>query len=76
MRFESKRAREYFELANKHLDFEDKPSMFAARAMQHIYFNLLKKIEAKSYNIFDENIKCLNVFFLSSIIFYNIYGII
>ncbi|HEX2984133.1 MAG TPA: squalene/phytoene synthase family protein [Ignavibacteriales bacterium] len=48
MRHEALRAREYFEQANKHLDFEDKPAMFAARAMQHIYFRLLEKIEEKN----------------------------
>lgn len=57
MRFEARRAKQYFEIANNSLNFEDKPSMFAARAMQHIYFNLLKKIESKNYNVFDENIK-------------------
>ena len=57
MRFEAQRAKQYFELANNSLNFEDKPSMFAARAMQHIYFNLLKKIEARSFNVFSEDIK-------------------
>jgi phytoene synthase len=57
MRFEADRAKQYFHLANESLNFEDKPSMFAARAMQHIYFNLLKKLEAKNFNVFDENIK-------------------
>ncbi len=57
MRFEASRAKQYFEIANNSLNFEDKPSMYAARAMQHIYFNLLKKIEARNFNIFDENIK-------------------
>lgn len=57
MRFEAQRAKQYFELANNSLNFEDKPSMFAARAMQHIYFNLLKKIEARSFNVFREDIK-------------------
>lgn len=57
MRFEAERAKNYFHLANESLNFEDKPSMFAARAMQHIYFNLLKKLEAKNFNVFEENIK-------------------
>jgi len=56
MRFEAKRAKLYFEMANKNLNIVDKPSMFAARAMQHIYYNLLKKLEAKNFNIFAENI--------------------
>jgi phytoene synthase len=57
MRHESLRAREYFDKANKSLDFEDKPAMFAARAMQHIYFRLLEKIEEKNYNVYAEKIK-------------------
>lgn len=57
MRFEANRAKHYFELANNSLNFEDKPSMFAARAMQHIYFNLLKKLETKNFDIFSQNIK-------------------
>lgn len=57
MKFEADRAKQYFHLANESLNFEDKPSMFAARAMQHIYFKLLKKLESKNFNVFDENIK-------------------
>ncbi|MBU0475137.1 MAG: presqualene diphosphate synthase HpnD [Bacteroidetes bacterium] len=56
MRFEANRAKDYFAKANKNLDIADKPSMFAARAMQHIYFNLLKKLEAKNFSVFAENI--------------------
>ncbi len=52
----SKQAREYFDKANAALDLEDKPSMFAARAMQHIYFQLLKKLEKKKFNIYAERI--------------------
>jgi phytoene synthase len=61
MRYEALRAREYFEQANKHLDFEDKPAMFAARAMQHIYSRLLEKIEEKNYNVYAEKIKVSKV---------------
>ena len=57
MRYEANRAKDYFVKANRALDISDKPSMFAARAMQHIYFNLLKKMEAKNFNVFAENIK-------------------
>ena len=57
MQFEADRAKQYFDLANNSLNFEDKPSLFAARAMQHIYFNLLKKLEAKNFDVFNENIK-------------------
>lgn len=57
MKYESERARQYFDKANHHLNFEDKPSMFAARAMQHIYYKLLQKIEARNYNVYDEKIR-------------------
>ncbi len=53
---EAERAKYYFEKATKSLDIEDKPSMFAARAMQHIYQKLLKKLEAEKFNIFDNSI--------------------
>ncbi|NWF89435.1 MAG: squalene synthase HpnD, partial [Ignavibacteriaceae bacterium] len=32
-------------------------SMFAARAMQHIYFKLLQKIIDAEYNVYQKNIK-------------------
>ncbi len=57
MKFESDRAKNYFRKANENLDLEDKPSMFAARAMQHIYYKLLQKIEEKNYDVFKEKIK-------------------
>jgi len=56
MSYEANRAKEYFAKANRALDISDKPSLFAARAMQHIYFNLLKKLESKNFNVFSENI--------------------
>ena len=57
MSFEVNRAKEYFEKANRVLDISDRRSLFSARAMQHIYFNLLKKIEAKKFDVFSQNIK-------------------
>lgn len=57
MKYETARAKEYFEKANNSLDFEDKPSMFAARAMQHIYYKLLQRIEKADYNVFQRKIK-------------------
>lgn len=56
MKHEAERAKEFFNKANNSLDFDDKPSMFAARAMQHIYEKLLRKIEAQNYNVFDQKI--------------------
>lgn len=57
MRYEAERAKKYFAAANRSLSFEDKPQMFAARAMQHIYFNLLKKIEDAKYDVYSKEIK-------------------
>jgi len=57
MKYESERARIYFDKANHNLTKEDKYSMFAARAMQHIYSKLLQKIEARNYNVFEQKIK-------------------
>jgi len=56
MSHEANIAKEYFSKANKALNFEDKPSLFAARAMQHIYFKLLKKIESENFNVYNRNI--------------------
>lgn len=57
MSYEAAIAEEYFQKANDYLDFEDKPAMFAARAMQHIYHSLLLKLKEKNYNVYDEKIK-------------------
>jgi 15-cis-phytoene synthase len=57
MKYEAARAEDFFNKANEALAFEDKPSMFPARAMQHIYFRLLKKIEAENYDVLNKRIK-------------------
>ena len=57
MEYEAGRAKEFFNKANQSLDFEDKPSMFPARAMQHIYYKLLQKIEASDYDVLNGKIK-------------------
>ncbi|MEI7811793.1 MAG: presqualene diphosphate synthase HpnD [Ignavibacteria bacterium] len=57
MKYEADRAKKHFNEANRALDLEDKPSMFAARAMQHIYSKLLYKIEVKKYNVYENNIR-------------------
>lgn len=56
MKYEADRARKYFNNADRNLIFEDKQSMFAARAMQHIYFNLLNKLEKQKFRIYEEKI--------------------
>ncbi len=57
MKFETQRARKFFEEATLSLDYEDKPAMFAARAMQHIYFRLLKRIEENNFDVYTKEIK-------------------
>ena len=57
MRYEAQRAKEDFNKANRSLDFNDKSSMFAARAMQHIYYRLLLKLEEENFNVFRKNIR-------------------
>jgi phytoene synthase len=57
MKHEADRAQGFFIKANDALDFDDKPSMFPARAMQHIYHRLLKKIEVENYDVFNKKIK-------------------
>ncbi|MFC2084387.1 presqualene diphosphate synthase HpnD [Bacteroidota bacterium] len=56
MKYEVNRAKEYFRNADDCLNLEDKPSMFPARAMQHIYRKLLSRIESKEYDVFSQNI--------------------
>ncbi|MBU1100414.1 MAG: presqualene diphosphate synthase HpnD [Bacteroidetes bacterium] len=56
MEYEAERAKKYFEKANRSLDIIDKSSMFPARAMQHIYFKLLQKLEKAEFDIFTNNI--------------------
>ena len=57
MKFECKRAKEFYEAADKSLAEEDKPFMYSAKIMEHIYFRLLKKIEYKNYNVFEGKIR-------------------
>lgn len=57
MQYEVNRAKFYFDKATEELNLEDKGSMFAARAMQHIYFKLLQKIISKEYDIYKNNIR-------------------
>ena len=57
MVYETGRAQEYFDKATMSLNLDDKGSMFAARAMQHIYHKLLEKIINADYNVFQKNIR-------------------
>ncbi len=57
MKFECKRARQYFEKANNSFVKEDRRLLFPARIMQKIYFNILEKIEKMNYNVFSKKAK-------------------
>lgn len=61
MRYEVSRARNYFYQATSSLNLEDKKTMFAARAMQHIYSKMLDKIDDANYDVFNNNIKVSGV---------------
>lgn len=61
MIYETGRAKQYFNSATSHLDLDDKKTMFAARAMQHIYYKMLEKIIAAEYDVFNNNIKVSKV---------------
>ena len=57
MIYESGRAKQYFNSATAHLDLDDKKTMFAARAMQHIYYKMLENIIAADYDVYNNDIK-------------------
>jgi len=57
MRFQVKRAREYYHLARTVLRSDEKNRLIAAEVMDSIYFRLLEKIELNDYNIFERKIK-------------------
>lgn len=55
--FEFDRAVEYYRKADSFLKKEDKGYMLAARIMEHIYFDLLKKIKSLNYNVYENNVR-------------------
>ncbi len=57
MKYQAQRAESYFRKASEDLDLDDKYSMFAARAMQHIYHKLLERIIDADYDVYNKNIK-------------------
>lgn len=57
MRYEVERARMYFDKATMSLNLDDKAAMFAARAMQHIYYKMLQKIVDADFDVYNKNIK-------------------
>ncbi|GAB1349255.1 phytoene/squalene synthase family protein [Ignavibacteriales bacterium] len=61
MEFQVARAVDYFNRATSALNKEDKGNMFAARAMQHIYFRILKNIINEKYDIYNRNVNLSKV---------------
>ena len=57
MKFECKRAHEYFRRAKVCLAEEDKPLFTAARTMGNIYYLVLLRIERAHYDIFSKRIR-------------------
>ena len=57
MKYQVERARYYFNSATASLNLEDKKAMFAARAMQHIYYRMLNKIVDADYDVYNNQIK-------------------
>jgi phytoene synthase len=57
MKYQVERARDYFDSATACLNLEDKKAMFAARAMQHIYYRMLNKIVDADYDVYNKQIK-------------------
>lgn len=56
MRFEVKRASDYFDSARAALQDDDKYFFFAARIMWSIYAHTLHRIELRNYNVFERRI--------------------
>jgi phytoene synthase len=61
MKYQCKRAREYFEKANNCFTREDRRLLFPARIMEKIYFAILKKIEKMDYNVFHKKARISKV---------------
>ncbi|WP_337867103.1 presqualene diphosphate synthase HpnD [Ignavibacterium sp.] len=57
MKYEVERAKNYFDKATQSLDLDDKKTMFAARAMQHIYYRMLERIIQSDYDVLNNEIK-------------------
>jgi phytoene synthase len=57
MQFECDRARHYFDLARQMLSPEDWKSMKAAEIMAAIYWNILKRIQKRCYNVFEKRVR-------------------
>ncbi len=56
MRFETRRAREFYHRARAALRPDEKKTMFAAEIMDAIYYRLLEKIEMRNFDVFSKRI--------------------
>lgn len=61
MKYQVERATDYFNAATDCLNPEDRRAMFAARAMQHIYHQMLKKIVSADYDVYNNKINISTV---------------
>ncbi len=57
MKFECARAHYFFRQARAVLAHEDKPFLYAARAMGNIYYLLLQRIERANYDVYSKRIR-------------------
>lgn len=57
MRFQTRRAREFFHRARAALRPDERATMFAAEVMDAIYYRLLEKIELRNYDVFSHNVR-------------------
>jgi 15-cis-phytoene synthase len=57
MQFECERARAFYDLADRTLPAEDRPTMTAALTMGRIYRRLLRQIESADYDVFTHPIR-------------------
>ena len=56
MRFQAKRAREFYHRARTSLRPDERPNIVAAEIMDTIYFRLLEKFELNEFNVFNKKI--------------------
>lgn len=61
MRFQTKRAREFYHAARKSLRPDERPRLVAAEIMDAIYYRLLDKIELNEFNVFEKKIRVSNM---------------
>jgi phytoene synthase len=57
LRFECERAHSYYRRAAEHLPREDARSLVAAEIMGGIYFEILRRIERRGYDVFSSRVR-------------------